>query len=122
MENAVVWFDIPVTDMARAKKFYSTIFAAEFAEMPGSSGTVVFFPMDPDSVGGDLALGENQVPSTQGCTVYLNGGEDLSLVLDRVEPAGGKILTPKSFMGDMVGNIAYFLDTEGNRIGLHSTK
>jgi uncharacterized protein len=122
MENAVVWFDIPVTDMARAKKFYSTIFATEFAEMPGSGGTVVFFPMEPGSAGGDLALGENQVPSTQGCTVYLNGGEDLSHVLDRVEPAGGKVLTPKSFMGDMVGNIAFFLDTEGNRIGLHSAK
>jgi uncharacterized protein len=120
MANMIVWADIPVTDMVRARAFYDTILNTQLSDMPGAEGMVVLLPSDPDSVGADLVLGEGQAPSTQGCTVYLNGGDDLALVLGRVEAAGGKVLTPKTNMGEMVGNIAFFLDSEGNRIGLHS--
>jgi uncharacterized protein len=120
MANTIVWADIPVTDMARAKAFYDAILGGGLAEMPGSAGHVVLLSTDPEGVGGDLVQGEGQVPGPQGCTVYLNGGDDLAVILERVEPAGGTVLMPKTDMGEMVGHIAFFLDTEGNRLGLHS--
>jgi uncharacterized protein len=120
MANTIVWADIPVTDMARARAFYDTILGGGLMEMPGAEGNVILLSSDMEGVGGDLVLGEGSVPSAQGCTVYLNGGDDLGIILARVEGAGGKVLMPKTSMGDMVGNIAFFLDTEGNRIGLHS--
>jgi predicted enzyme related to lactoylglutathione lyase len=65
-------------------------------------------------------MGENQVPSMTGSTVYLSAGDDLNMVLGRVEAAGGRVLMPKTNMGEMIGNLAFFADSEGNRIGLHS--
>jgi predicted enzyme related to lactoylglutathione lyase len=64
--------------------------------------------------------GEAYVPSAKGTVAYLNGGADLSTALRRVEKAGGKLLLGKTFLSDQAGHIAYFEDTEGNKIGLHS--
>lgn len=120
MKKGAIWFDIPVSDMARARAFYAAVLGEEVNEMPGTNGTVAFLPMELGGYGGDLALGENQKPGQWGATVYFDGDPDMQAILDRVEPAGGKILQPKMFMGETVGNIAFFLDTEGNRVGLHS--
>jgi predicted enzyme related to lactoylglutathione lyase len=51
--------------------------------------------------------------------IYLDAGEDLTPVLGRVEPAGGKVVVPKTSIGEH-GAIAVFIDSEGNRVGLHS--
>jgi predicted enzyme related to lactoylglutathione lyase len=122
MKNAIVWADIPVKDMARAKKFYADILGRPVEFMPGSEDKVAILPYDQEGggVGADLVAGGPQVPNADGITVYLDGGDDLGELLARVEPAGGKVLMPKTSMGDVVGNIAFFLDSEGNRIGLHS--
>ena len=64
--------------------------------------------------------GDGYVPSMQGVVVYLNGGDDLSSMLARVEKVGGKVLLKKTFLSKEAGHIAYFADTEGNKIGLHS--
>jgi len=120
MRNAIVWADIPVTDMDRARAFYSAILGEDVPLMDGADGAAALLPADQEGVGADLALGENQVPSMTGATVYLSGGDDLSVVLDRVEGAGGRVLMPKTNMGEMIGNLAFFADSEGNRIGLHS--
>jgi predicted enzyme related to lactoylglutathione lyase len=69
---------------------------------------------------GCLVKGDGYVPSMQGVVVYLNGGDDLSKILGRVAKAGGKVLLGKTFLSKEAGNIAYFLDSEGNKIGLHS--
>lgn len=120
-KSPIVWFDLPVSDMERARRFYAEVLGQEVPLMEGTDGSVALFPMDPDGdVGGDLALGEGQIPSTQGATVYFSGGDDLQPMLDRVEAAGGKVLMPKTNMGPDIGNIAFFLDSEGNRVGLHS--
>jgi uncharacterized protein len=71
--------------------------------------------------GGGIAQGEGFEPSAKGTIVYLNGGEDLSTPLSKVEDAGGKILMPKTSIGGN-GFMAHFLDTEGNRVALHSMK
>ena len=123
MKNAVSWFEIPVKNYERAKQFYTTIMTTEIVDhhMPEKHVKYGVFPYDEDNngVGGALIEAEGQTPTKDGCTVYLNGGDDLNNALGKVESAGGKILMPKTDIG-VHGFIAQFLDTEGNRIALHS--
>lgn len=121
MKNAINWFEIPVTDFDRAKKFYETILGVEVMEMPFPNGKYGMFPADMmnGGVGGGLAQGEGFVPSDKGTVVYLNGGDDLSLPLSKVAQAGGKIILPKTSIGAN-GFMAHFIDTEGNRVAFHS--
>ncbi|MEN9685409.1 MAG: hypothetical protein RLZZ28_1195 [Bacteroidota bacterium] len=122
MANAINWFEIPVTDFTRAKKFYETIFGAEIMEMPFPAGRYGMLPADmQNGVGGGIVQGEGFTPSDKGTVVYLNGGEDLSIPLAKIENAGGTILLPKTSIGGN-GFMAHFLDTEGNRVALHSMK
>jgi uncharacterized protein len=122
MTNAINWFEIPVTDFTRAKKFYETLYGAEIMEMPFPNGKYGMLPADmQNGVGGGIVQGEGFEPSEKGTIVYLNGGDDLSVALSKVEDAGGKILMPKTSIGGN-GFMAHFLDTEGNRVALHSMK
>lgn len=120
MINAINWFEIPVTDFTRAKKFYETILGAEIMEMPFPDGKYGMLPCDMENgVGGGLVQGEGFEPSDKGSIVYLNGGDDLNVSLSKVEGAGGKIIFPKTSIGEN-GFMAHFIDTEGNRVALHS--
>lgn len=123
MTNAINWFEIPAKDFTRAKKFYETVLGVEISEMPFPIGKYGIFPADMmnGGVGGGLAQGEGFEPSDKGTVVYLNGGEDLSLPLSKVEQAGGKIIMPKTSIGQN-GFMAYFIDTEGNKVAFHSMK
>ncbi len=76
MANTIVWADIPVSDMDRARAFYGKVLQAEITIMEGSNGMVALLPMDPDGVGGDLVLSDERKPSDGGCTVYLNSKGD----------------------------------------------
>lgn len=119
MANAINWFEIPVTNMDRALKFYGTIFGIDMDTMEGMPGmTMAMFPAE-DGVGGALVHAEGYKPSQDGTVVYLNGGDDLSKVLDKVEGAGGKVVIPKTDIGEN-GFFAHFVDIEGNRVALHS--
>ena len=123
MKNAINWFEIPVTNYERAKKFYSTILDLEIIDhhMPEKNMKYGMLPYDMENVGvgGAIVEMEEMKPSTDGSTVYLNGGEDLNVALNKVEAAGGKIFMPKMDI-DEHGFIAQFIDTEGNRVALHS--
>ncbi|MBL0135969.1 MAG: VOC family protein [Chitinophagaceae bacterium] len=122
MTNAINWFEIPVTDFTRAKKFYETLLGAEIMEVPFPNGKYGMLPADMEKgVGGGLVQGEGFEPSDKGTIVYLNGGDDLSGSLSRVEQAGGKIVMPKTSIGQN-GFMALFIDTEGNKVALHSMK
>jgi uncharacterized protein len=122
MTNSINWFEIPVTDFTRAKKFYEALYGAEIIEMPFPNGKYGMLPADmQNGVGGGIVQGEGFEPSTKGTIVYLNGGDDLSTPLSKVESAGGKILMPKTTIGAN-GFMAHFLDTEGNKVALHSMK
>jgi hypothetical protein len=123
MKNAINWFEIPVTDFSRAKKFYETILGVEIMEVPFPNGKYGMLPADMQNggVGGGLMQSEGFNPSMDGTVVYLNGGEDLSLPLSKVETAGGKIVMTKTSIGQN-GFMAHFTDTEGNRVALHSMK
>ena len=122
MTNSINWFEIPVTDFDRAKKFYETIYDAEIMEMPFPIGRYGMLPCDMENgVGGGIAQGQGYEPSTKGALIYLNGGEDLNIPLAKVEAAGGSIVLPKTSIGGN-GFMAYIIDTEGNKIALHSMK
>ena len=118
MANTIVWADIPVTDMDRARAFYSKVLAAEVELMPGME-EVALLPGDDDAVSADLAMGEAQKPSAEGCTIYLDSKGDPEGMLRRAVAAGGQVAMPVSDMGEMIGSIGFFIDSEGNRIGVH---
>lgn len=129
MENTVVWADIPVTDLDRAIKFYGAVLQRKFAKVEGMDGVAIEAPPEnqapPDMSQGsfpvsfDLALTEVTKPSTDGCTIYLNSSGDPEGMLQRAAAAGGEVLMPVKDMGQMVGFIGFFKDSEGNRVGVH---
>jgi uncharacterized protein len=122
MKNAINWFEIPAKDFARAKTFYETVLGVSITEMPHPEFKYGMLPADmQNGVGGGIVQGNGFEPSNKGTLVYLNGGEDLSGPLSRVEKAGGKIILPKTSIGPN-GFMAHFMDTEGNKIALHSMK
>lgn len=125
MANVVNWFDIPVSNLDRARAFYGTVLGTELTPPMGlgiegsdEDGVQAIFPAR-DGVGGALVQSAHYRPSQEGSIVYLNGGEDLSVPLGKVESAGGKIVVEKMSIGEN-GFIAFFQDTEGNKVGLHS--
>lgn len=118
--HAINWFEIPVTDFARAKAFYETVLGRPIETMTMGPSTMGFLSMGPDSVGGAIVQEEGATPSRSGTLVYLNGGDDLAPTLARVEGAGGSVAVPKTDIGSGFGFFAHFIDTEGNRVGLHS--
>jgi predicted enzyme related to lactoylglutathione lyase len=121
MPHALNWFEIPVKNLQRAKAFYDAVIGAPLQIFEGMGMKSAFFPADFSSgdVGGCIIEGEGYEPSEKGSLIYLNGGEDLAVPLSKVEQAGGKVLLPKTPIGEH-GFMAYFRDTEGNKIGLHS--
>lgn len=122
MPHVLNWFEIPVTDFARAKTFYETVLGTSIAPMAMGPITMGMLSTDPDAVGGAIVQGEGGAPSQNGTLVYLNGGADLAPMLARVEQAGGKVAVPKTEIGNDFGFFAHFVDTEGNKVGLHSMK
>ena len=119
--NSLNWFEIPVTDIARAKKFYETIFEIKMEDMEMPGMKYAMFPFDPSKakIAGGLAQSPMHTPSKTGSIIYLNANPDLQNVLDRVEKAGGKVTTPKTSIGPN-GFMAFFIDTEGGLMALHS--
>ncbi len=119
MENTLVWFDLPVTDLKRAIKFYTSVLNVEFQEMEHGPSKMAFFPFEPGVVSGSLIEEPDYTPSDSGTVVYLNGGKDLSVPLGRVEAAGGSIVMEKTDVGEN-GFIARFKDLDGNIVALHN--
>ncbi|MCR5884223.1 VOC family protein [Rhizobacter sp. J219] len=120
-QHAVNWFEIPVLEQHRAQAFYERLLDVklDWQTMGGQSLAVI--PYDDGAVGGCLvAAGQGMAPSTEGTLVYLNAKPSLDAALARVEPAGGRITTPKVQLPGDLGFFAHVTDTEGNRIGLHA--
>jgi predicted enzyme related to lactoylglutathione lyase len=123
-KNAVSWFEIPVTDINRAQKFYEAIFDISMIPMDMPQLQMRMFPLTDmmNGVGGSLNLSSGfYTPSEdKGPLVYLNANPDVQIVLDRIEKAGGKIVVPKTQISPEYGYMAVFIDSEGNRVALHS--
>lgn len=120
MNSFISLFEIPATDISRAINFYQAILdiRIEKMEMPGMEMGI--FPYEGQMVTGVILKGEGYKPSANGVSIYLNAGDNLQTVLDRVEKNGGKIVVPKTAHADESGFFALFLDTEGNKLGLNS--
>ncbi|HUF02941.1 MAG TPA: VOC family protein [Aridibacter sp.] len=120
--HTVSWFEIPATDIERARKFYEAIFDIEMQEMPLPELKMVTFPMEMGSghVHGAVCQHEMYTPSENGVVVYLNANPEIQNVIDRIEAAGGNIVIPKTQISEEIGYMAIFIDSEGNRVALHA--
>jgi predicted enzyme related to lactoylglutathione lyase len=121
MKNSVQWFEIATTDLERAKKFYSYLFKLEFEFIDMGDSKMYMFG-DPQGMGsaGSLIQSSDSRPGTNGSVVYFTC-DDVANEINLVEKAGGKVLVPKTDIGDF-GFFAQIIDTEGNRVGLHSDR
>ncbi len=120
MQNTLNWFEIPVTDIGRARTFYQTILDTTMNETELFGTRMAFFPADGNNVSGAIVQGDDYKPSAEGSLIYLNGGNDLGIALSKVETAGGKVVVPKTQISPEMGYFAIFFDTEGNKLALHS--
>ena len=120
MKSFVSIFEIPATDISRAINFYQAILEIRIEKMDFPGMEMGILPYEEQVVTGIIIKGEGYQPSADGITIYLNGGENLQIILDKVEKNGGKILVPKTPHADESGYFAVFNDSEGNKMGLHS--
>ncbi len=127
MRNTMYWVEIPAKNFERAKKFYESIFNIEMMSVPMPRGKYGIFPleMEAQGAGGAIVEGPGYEPSAdteKGPIIYLDRGEDLEVPLSKIEDAGGKVVLHKTKNGanGEFGFIAHFIDSEGNRMGLHS--
>lgn len=120
MENLINWFEIPATDFSRAVKFYKGILDIEIEEAEMFGSKMGFFPSDGKNVSGAIVQGIDYIPSTEGITMYLNGGDNLQFILDKVENKGGKVIVTKTQITPEMGYFAMFIDSEGNKLAIHS--
>lgn len=120
MEHLTNWVEIPVADMKRAIGFYSEILGAELQPMEIGAVGYALFPCKDQYNCGALASGEYYTPSADGVVIYLNGGNDLNLILNKVNNAGGQVIMEKTFLTNETGYIGMFMDSEGNKIGLQN--
>ncbi|TGV02777.1 VOC family protein [Flavivirga rizhaonensis] len=118
----VGWFEIPVTNMDRAIDFYNTVFKIDVQAQDFGGTLMGWFPFEEGKPGAPGSLIQNQAyaPSDKkGTLVYFNS-EDVNNELNRVEDAGGKVVQTKTQISPDIGYMAIFIDSEGNRIALHS--
>jgi predicted enzyme related to lactoylglutathione lyase len=119
--NPVIYFEIPVTDLERAIKFYKAVFLFDFQREIIDHNEMALFPFYDGNTGisGALAKGEIYKPTHNGVVVYFKT-ENIDETLKLVVANGGQILYPKTSNGDL-GYVAEFEDSEGNRIALHQS-
>ena len=120
MKTYISIFEIPATEISRAIDFYQAILDINIEKMEFPEMKMGILPYEGQMVTGVLVQGEGNKPSADGVTIYLNGGDNLQNILDKVEINGGQIIVPKSLHADGKEYYAIFLDSEGNKMGLHS--
>lgn len=122
--NIVGWFEIPVENIDRAIKFYEEVFVIKLQKQHLGPLTMAFFPGKEGSTGAGGALvyhTEYYKPSRDGILIYFTAlSGDAAVELSRIEKAGGKVLRHKTMIAPDIGYMGLFLDTEGNRIAIHS--
>ena len=119
IKDFVSWFEIPAIDFQQAVDFYSHIFGITMEQSISDTVSMAFFPAN-KGVGGAVIAGSGSLPSTSGPLLYLNGGDDLNNVLNKVEEVGGRIIMPKTLINEESGYFAVFIDSQGNKLALHS--
>ena len=113
------WFEIPVLDFYRAKRFYEYVFQIEIPVSDMGAYTMGFFPAKGE-VAGAIVQGDGYQPSVYGARIYLTCNPDLSAFVERAVQMGGQVIVPKFLITEEVGYCAFVLDSEGNSIAMHS--
>jgi len=122
MKSYVGIFEIPSTDIDRSVKFYENLFEIKIEKMEVNGMKMGIFPTEGQANVGIILQAEGYNPSANGVTIYLNAGDDLQNVLEKVPQNGGKIIIPKTPHADQNGFFAIFTDCDGNRLGLNSPR
>ena len=120
MSSVINWFDIPAANFERALRFYETVLNSKLIQENMLGAQLAMFPAKPGEATGAIMAREGLTPGPGGTTIYLKAGNDLAVALARVEPAGGKVVLPKTFIKEGFGYFAIMIDSEGNSVGLHS--
>jgi predicted enzyme related to lactoylglutathione lyase len=119
MFNAINWVELPSVDFERAVRFYETILDTKLRQEIFNGEPNAMFPTEGDDPAGGAIISRSwQKPSADGALVYLNAAGKMSTILNRIEAAGGKVLMPRTSIGDP-GFISIFIDSEGNKVALH---
>jgi|TARA_R110000737_G_scaffold104095_1_gene137235 predicted enzyme related to lactoylglutathione lyase len=118
-KDFISWFEIPALNFQQAVQFYNHIFDIEMEQNVTESNRMAYFPVS-TGIGGAVIEGPGSIPSDTGTLIYLNGGKDLSKVLNKVEDAGGRIIMQKTKISKEDGYFAIFIDSQGNKLALHS--
>jgi hypothetical protein len=114
----ITWFEIPSTDFNRAVKFYERVFKVALKHEEMDAMVLGIFPYPEGHCGGAVIHGEWYKPQDNGVCIYLYS-TDFDGALQRIEENGGRVVMPKTSLGP-IGFIAHFIDSEGNRVGLHT--
>ncbi|TGM58037.1 VOC family protein [Leptospira vanthielii] len=120
MKNTISIVEIPVSDLSRAVSFYQAILSVSIERMTMGDTEMGVLPAAEGSVNVVLVKGNDYIPTNNGVLIYLNIGNDLQPALEKVEKNGGKVLLPKTEISPEMGYYAMFVDSEGNKIGMHS--
>lgn len=118
MKNVLNWFELPVVDMDRAARFYEQVLQGPVKRETIAGEPNGILPYAQPGVGGALVLREGFAPGA-GALIYFNVNGDLDGATSRAEQAGAKVIVPPTPPFPF-GRIAVLVDTEGNRIGLHT--
>ncbi len=118
-KNFISWFEIPAINFQQAVDFYNHIYSINMEKNFNGNYAMAFFPAK-NGIGGSIVAGPGSTPGDSGPLIYLNAGKDLNTVLHKVEEAGGRIVMGKTLINEESGYFAIFIDTEGNKLALHS--
>lgn len=125
--NPVVWFEIYVQNLERARRFYEAVFQCTLESLTPPEGEastmeMLAFPMEMNASGSAgmlVQMADCPPPAGGPSTLVYFSCDDCAVEQSRVASAGGKVVKPKFAIGSY-GQIALVMDTEGNTIGLHS--
>jgi len=120
-KDFVSWFEIPAINFQEAVNFYNYIFEIEMEQVITDDIATAYFPVT-TGVGGAITTGYSNETSSTGPLIYLNGGDDLNIVLSKVEEAGGRVIMPKTLISENAGYFGVFIDSQGNKLALYSKK
>lgn len=122
MKSYISMFEIPATDISRAINFYQALLDIKIEKIDVENMKMGILPFEQQIVTAVIIQADGYIPSADGVTIYLNAGENLQIILDRVEKNGGQIILQKTAHADESGYFAIFLDSEGNKMALNSPK
>jgi len=122
MKKVINWFEIPADDFERAVTFYESVFATKLRREAMAGMELGVFPYEAPGPSGAVCKMPQLEPGPNGTLIYLDAGRDVEPVLARVKANGGKVVLDKTLISDDIGYIGVFIDSEGNRVGVHAIK